>query len=367
MAQSLFASHIYDGEMHHHDAWLNIEHNRVHSITKSPVFLSQSYYSDGMLIPGFIDLQVNGGGGVLFNNEPTLEGIRTIVNAHRALGTHHMMITLITSDDDTIARALDAVEAAMEEKLPGLLGIHLEGPMINAAKRGIHFEKNIHPLSDELLQSLTQRNLGKVMITLAPEIVPPSMIQSLTDAGIIVFAGHTHATADEAQSALNHGLKGFTHLFNAMPPMLSREPSILGVALSDQNSYGSIIHDGIHVDPIMVKIAIEAKHPDNIVLVTDAMATLGSDLMHFDFNGHTIYREENRLVNHEGKLAGAHIDLYSCIQNTMALNYSFEKSLQMATRNPSTVLGLYPTVGSLKKCANANVNHINGDKITPLL
>lgn len=361
--RSIYAPSIYDGEIFHHHSWLNIQDDHIVDITEEPIFSEQITYTEGALVPGFIDLQVNGGGGILFNNAPTADSIQTIINAHKSLGTHELLITLITSDDQTIYQALDSVESAIENKMTGLLGIHLEGPMINSLKRGIHFDKDIHTLNDQLLKKIQERHLGKVLITLAPETVAPHIITELTDAGITVFAGHSNANAEEAQLALKAGLKGFTHLFNAMPPMLSRDPSILGVALADRNSWGTIIHDGIHVDPIMVKIAIEAKHPDNMILVTDAMATLGSDILSFDFNGHTIYRENNRLVNHEGKLAGAHIDLFQCLKNTINLGYSFELSLPMVTKNPAKALNLYPLLGTLKKGAKANINWINNDII----
>lgn len=364
---SIHAPRIYDGEQCHHNAWLNIQNDTVQSITHDAVFSNQSIYEEGFLTPGFIDLQVNGGGGILFNTSPTPDNLKTILQAHRSLGTHELMITLITSDDATIYEALDTVEYGIEHNIQGLLGIHLEGPMINSLKRGIHFEKDIHTLSDQLLNQIQSKHLGKVLITLAPESVDPHIITELTDAGIIVFAGHSNATADEAQGGIDCGISGFTHLFNAMPPMLSREPSILGFALSHRQSWGTIIHDGIHVDPIMVKIALEAKQLDNMILVTDAMATLGSTMDSFDFNGHTIYKKDNRLVNHEGKLAGAHIDLLSSLNNTINLGYSFESALPLVTKNPAKALDLYPLIGSLKKGAKANVNWINNAMIKAII
>ncbi len=365
--KSIYAPNLYDGEQYHHNAWLNIQNNTVFSITDTALFADQLVYESGTLVPGFIDLQVNGGGGVLLNNDPTVQGLKTIIQAHRILGTHELLATLITSDDATIAKALDAVESATEQKTQGLLGLHLEGPMINSLKRGIHFDKDIHTLNDQLLKEIQSRNLGKVLITLAPETVEPHIITELKDAGITIFAGHSNATAEEAQIGLQAGISGFTHMFNAMPPMLSREPSILGVAIADRNSFGTIIHDGIHVDPIMVKIAIEAKHIDNMILVTDAMATLGSDITSFDFNGHTIYKKHNKLVNHEGKLAGAHVDLFTSLNNTINLGYSFEQALQMITKNPAKALKLHPTLGSLKNGAKANINWINGAIIKPII
>lgn len=365
--KSIYAPCIYDGEQYHHNAWLNIQSNTILSITDIAVFNEQIIYESGKLIPGFIDLQVNGGGGVLLNNDPTVQGLKTIIQAHRSLGTHELLATLITSHDATIHQALNAVETAIEQNLQGLLGIHLEGPMINSLKRGIHFDQDIHTLDDLLLKEIQSRNLGKVLITLAPETVEPHIITELKDAGIIVFAGHSNATAEEAHKGLAAGISGFTHMFNAMPPMLSREPSILGVAISDHNSWGTIIHDGIHVDPIMVKIAIESKHIDHMILVTDAMATLGSNINSFEFNGHTIYKEHNKLVNHEGKLAGAHIDLFTSLKNTIQIGYSFEQALQMVTQNPAKALNLYPHIGSLKNGAKANINWINGAMIKPVV
>lgn len=299
----------------------------------------------GMITPGFIDLQVNGGGGELFNNNPQITTLRTMVNAHQQFGTHFILPTLITAHDTLIHQALDSVEEAIETKIPGILGIHLEGPMIHPKRRGIHNEKAIHSLSEPLLSRLCQANgrLGHILITLAPERVSPALIQRLTEAQITVFAGHTEATPKELERAKQSGLQGFTHLYNAMAPMESRHPRTVGYALMADELFCTLIHDGYHVDPLMVKLALRLKPKEKRILITDAMATLGmapnkNTPLQFSLDEQVITLKEGRLVDKNNTLAGAHLSLSQAVINTINLGIPLKEVLQMVTTNPIKAL-----------------------------
>ncbi len=230
-----------------------------------------------MLLPGFIDVQVNGGGGVLFNEAPTVETIRRIGAAHRRYGTTGFVPTLISDDPAVMRAALLAVEQALAEGVPGLLGIHLEGPYLAPARKGVHDAKYFHVPSNEELALLCAPHRGVRIVTLAPDQVPPASIRMLADAGVIVCAGHTAADYATTRAALDAGVRGFTHLFNAMTPFGSREPGVVGAALDDPESWCGIIVDGHHVHPASLRVAIAAKARGKMLLVTDAMPPVGAD------------------------------------------------------------------------------------------
>ncbi len=363
---------IYDGKITHHNSTLIVQDGIIKSIEPTITPNNDNYhifsYDDGIIVPGFIDLQANGGGGLLFNNSPTVEGLKNILSAHKKLGTHALLPTLITTDDITLLQAIDAVKRGIDQEIEGLLGIHLEGPMINEEKRGIHASGFIHILDRTILNKIYHDSLGKILITLAPETVPTSLISELSDAGVTIFAGHTAASPDQLYRAFEAGLSGFTHLYNAMPPMTSRSPSVVGTALTHSSSWCSIINDGIHVHPSMVKIAIQCKTPQKTILVTDSMATLGSDLSSFEYNGQTISLDTNssQLLNHEGKLAGAYLNLFTAVKNTIALGYSFEEAINMVTINPARALKIENQFGHLQIGAKAYINHISQNAISSI-
>src|ERR1700761_233384 len=230
-----------------------------------------------LLLPGFIDTQVNGGGGVSFNAEPTPETVRRIGTAHRKFGTTGFLPTLISDDLSVIARAIAAVDAAIHDGVPGVLGIHLEGPFLSTARKGVHDAAKFRRIDEEALTLLTSLKRGKTLVTLAPEMTTPGMIGRLTAAGVVVSAGHTNATYDDIVTAYRHGLTGFTHLFNAMSPLTGREPGVVGAALSNRESYCGIIADGRHVHPETLKLALRCKPHDRFMLVTDAWGNIGTD------------------------------------------------------------------------------------------
>src|SRR5947208_99690 len=222
-----------------------------------------------LLLPGFIDSQVNGGGGVLFNDAPSVETIRAIGQAHRKFGTTGFLPTLISADLDVVARAIAAVQAAIQAGVPGVLGIHIEGPFLNVARKGVHDPAKLRELGPSALGLLTSLRGGRTLVTLAPEMTTPQMIEKLVAAGVVVSAGHTNATYAQICTALRHGLSGFTHLFNAMSQLTAREPGAVGAALDDPTSWCGIIVDGEHTDPVALRIALRCKTHDRFMLVTE--------------------------------------------------------------------------------------------------
>jgi N-acetylglucosamine-6-phosphate deacetylase len=298
------------------------------------------------LIPGFIDLQVNGGGGVLFNDSPTVSGIQSILNAHHPFGTVALLPTLISDGLSVVTQAMSAVESAIKQQIPGVLGIHLEGPFISKTKKGIHNEKHIQLLYPEYLKQLCSLDNGKTLITLAPEAVDPPVINMLSANGIKVFLGHTNADYEMAKTAIRNGVIGFTHLFNAMSPLRSRSPNAVGAALDDKDCYCSIINDGFHLHPAIFRVAAKVKK-DKLLLVTDAMSTVGIDKKSFQLTGQTIFEDNGRLTNAEGRLAGSALTMIGAVKNAIKFGITWDEAVRMASLYPATCLGITDDFGSL--------------------
>jgi N-acetylglucosamine-6-phosphate deacetylase len=302
------------------------------------------------LLPGFIDVQVNGGGGVLFNDDPSVESIREIGRAHRRFGTTGFLPTLISDDLDVVSRAVKAAQDAIEAGVPGVLGIHIEGPFLNAARKGVHDETKLRWLNEDALGLLTSLKGGKTLVTLAPERTTPQIIRKLSNAGVIVSAGHTNGTYAEIRTALDHGLTGFTHLFNAMSQLTGREPGAVGAALDDDGSWCGIILDGHHVDPVVLKIAMRSKRRDRFMLVTDAMPTVGAPNKTFSLQGRPIsVAYDNMLVDENGRLAGSDIDMATAVRNSLEmLDVDLPHAARMASLYPATFLGLDRELGRIE-------------------
>ena len=310
----------------------------------------------GMLLPGFIDTQVNGGGGILFNDDPSVATIRKIVAAHRRFGTTSLLPTLISDDLSVITRAINAVSAAMSGNVPGVIGVHLEGPFLNEARKGTHDARKFRALDGAAVALLCSLNVGRTLVTLAPEMTSPETIASLAASGVILSAGHTNATYAEMESALRHGVTGFTHLFNAMSPLGSREPGVVGVALLDANSWCGIIVDGYHVSPEMLRIALRCKRHDRFILVTDAMANVGTSLTSFMLQGKKISVCDGRCVDEQGTLSGSALDMASAIRNTVAmLDIELAEAVRMASTYPAEFLGLGQELGRIAPGYRANL------------
>jgi N-acetylglucosamine-6-phosphate deacetylase len=299
----------------------------------------------GVVSVGFIDLQVNGGGGVMLNNDPTAEGVLTIARAHRLGGTVGLLPTVVTDRPEIIRQAAEAVLAVWGQE--GVLGIHIEGPHINPIRKGAHNPRFIRPLDCEtldLIESLRACRLP-VMLTLAPEMVAPGQIAELVKMGVIVSAGHTDATADQVETAISEGLSCFTHLYNGMSQITAREPGVVGKALISDQPCG-IIADGYHVDKRVIQLAfVIPKRRGRIFVVSDAMATWnGPD--HFDLYGEPIKLSGGKLVNQEGVLSGAHIDMARCVSNLLDFGIPAAEALAAATTVPAATIGL-PRIGTL--------------------
>jgi N-acetylglucosamine-6-phosphate deacetylase len=294
-----------------------------------------------LLLPGFIDVQVNGGGGLLFNAAPTVETLRGIAAAHRKFGTTGLLPTLITDTAEVMHAALAAVDAAIAEGVPGILGIHLEGPFLAPARKGIHDVGLFRAPDARDLAALVAEHRGVVMMTLAPERVTLETISQLAEAGVIVVAGHTAADYDTTRAALDAGVRGFTHLFNAMTPLGSREPGVVGAALDDPHSWCGLIVDGHHVSPVSLRIAIAAKARGKCVLVTDAMPPVGSDDPSYVLNGQTIVARDGICQSDEGVLAGSALDMATGVRNLVDLvGLPLAEASRMASSYPAAWLGL---------------------------
>jgi N-acetylglucosamine-6-phosphate deacetylase len=350
---------IFDGRRWHNDAAVLIEDGRIRGLAapgEVPRDWPQRRLPDGALLaPGFIDLQVNGGGGILLNDDPTPEGMRAIARAHRRYGTTACLPTLITDSRPQTQAAIAAARTAAG--YDGVLGLHLEGPFISPARPGIHRADHIAAphLSDlEWLADLA--GAGRSLVTLAPERLPGGFLTRLAVAGIRVSAGHSEATAAVVMRAVADGLTGITHLFNAMPPFAGREPGIIGAAFAEQGLTAGVIMDGIHVDPVSVRAAFAAKGADAMALVTDAMPSVGARLTEFQLMGRTISLSQGRLTAQDGTLAGAHLDMASAVRNAVRLaKLPLDDALRAASLTPARFLGLEHERGALACGARADM------------
>ena len=356
---AISAERIFDGCGWHNDSVILIDGGLVQRIAprdqSAGDWPTEIMPPGTVLAPGFIDLQVNGGGGILLNDAPTREAMCAIARAHRRYGTTSCLPTLIS---DTRAKAVAAIAAAKSlEGTDGILGLHLEGPFISRARPGIHRPDRILSATTDDLDWLGELSaVGSSMVTLAPECVPAGFVKTLAESGIRVSVGHSEADADTLTRAIDDGLSGVTHLFNAMPAMSARQPGIVGVALTDQRLTAGIILDGIHVDPLVVRAAFAAKNQSNIALVSDAMPTIGTQQDHFKLMGRQIQLLNGRLVSENGTLAGAHLELASAVKNAVTLvGISLDDALRAASLVPARFLGIERHRGTLSAGARADI------------
>jgi len=301
----------------------------------------------GWLLPGFVDTQVNGGGGVLFNDQVDVAAIAAIGAAHARYGTTAFLPTLISDTPAQIAAAMAAVDTAIEQGVPGVIGIHIEGPFINELKRGIHEAHRIRRLDADTLATLTAPHRGRVMLTLAPELCDKEDIRTLVRHGVVVSAGHSDATYDEARRAIGAGLTGFTHLFNAMSPLHHRDPGAVGAAF-DSDTYCGLIVDDVHLHPAVVRLAVKAKGIDRIMLVTDAMPSVGTDDSEFTLQGKRIAVKDGVCIFEDGTLAGTHLDMASALRKTIEVTgLPVADVSAMASTTPAAFLSLQDSIGAI--------------------
>ena len=316
----------------------------------------------GILAPGFIDIQVNGGGGVMLNNSPTVDAVNTIVTGHRATGTTGMMPTLISDTPELQRAGVEAVAAAKAAGNEGVLGVHIEGPFFSLDKRGTHKASMIRPMAQQDIDWLCSLSDLNTIVTLAPEQTQPGQIRQLSDAGLRVFAGHTNADYDQIGAAIAEGLTGFTHLFNAMSHLTARAPGTVGAALDSEHTFIGIIVDGHHVHPASIRIAQRAKSPGKLLLVTDAMATVGSTDISFDIYGETIQVSHGRLINADGVLAGSAIGMIDAVRTaTELVGLPLAESLRMASLYPATFLEMHRELGRLLAGYRADLVHFDNN------
>jgi N-acetylglucosamine-6-phosphate deacetylase len=317
---------------------------------------------EGLLAPGFVDIQVNGGGGVLFNADRTPRAISAIGAAHRRFGTTGFLPTLITSRPEHLTEAVAAVRSALDEGVPGLLGIHIEGPFLSAERRGAHDASLMRAMTPADFKVVTSLAKGKTLLTLAPEKVALSDIAALAAAGVIISAGHTAATYAMLQAARKAGVTGFTHIFNAMPPLFGREPGPVGAAMDDAEAWCSVIADLEHVAEANLRVVLAARGWERTILISDAMPTVGADIDRFEIDGRVVIKTDGRLTTEDGVLAGCHLDMATAVRNAVIrVGMPVEAALHMASRAPAEFLGLGGAFGRLRPGYRANLVLLDDD------
>ena len=358
---AFLAQRIFDGERWHHDCALLVEAGTVKAIVpRAEVPASAARVDAGaMIAPGFIDLQVNGGGGVMLNDRQDAETIRTICAAHAPFGTTKLLPTLITDTPAITAAAVAAGEEAARQGVPGFLGLHLEGPHLSIARKGAHDPKLIRTLDAEAEAFLIDaaRRLPLLLSTVAPESASPERIAALAKAGIVVSLGHSDTSYRVAMESAAAGASMVTHLFNAMSQIGNREPGLAGATIDNGRLSAGLIADGIHVDPATIGIALRAKRgPARIFLVTDAMATIGTDMPSFTLNGRTVYRKDGRLTLADGTLAGADLDMISAVRFMhRVIGLDLGEALRMASLYPAESVGRADRLGRFVPGAAADI------------
>jgi N-acetylglucosamine-6-phosphate deacetylase len=362
---AIVADRVFDGEQIRDRQCVLVDNGRIVKISATDDLPrgAEKRNVKGLLAPGFIDIQVNGGGGALFNDSPTVEGIRAIGAAHRKFGTTGFLPTLITDTREKMAAAIEAARQGIAAGVPGLLGVHLEGPFISPAYKGAHNASHIRAMDGDDVRLMTSLGAGRTFVTLSPErhVVRMEQIAELARAGVVIAAGHTAADYDTLMEARPSGVSGYTHLFNAMPDLKKREPGPVGAALDDRDAWCSIIADLHHVSVPALRIAIKVKGVDKIMLITDAMSPTGTDVKSFNLTGQTVYRRNGRLEFADGTLAGADLDMATAVRNVhVNLGLDLPSALRMASLVPAAFLGLDRELGRIVPGSRANLVLLDG-------
>ena len=359
---------IFDGRTTHQNCALLVEGAQILAILPMddlPRNVDRVTLQGGVIVPGLLDLQVNGGGGVMLNDAPTVETIRTICAAHGRFGTTALLPTLISDTPAVTRAALDAAKAAHAAQIPGFAGLHLEGPHLAIAKKGAHQAAMIRKMTEQdcaMLEAAAQ-SLPTLLVTLAPESVTPHQVARLKKAGAIISLGHTNCSYEAALGLVESGARAVTHLFNAMPALTGRAPSVVGLTLENNALFAGLIADGFHVSPVNIRIALKAKQgPGRLFLVSDAMATTGSKITEFTLNGRKIYRGNGRLVLEDGTLAGADLDLFSAMRYMQdTLEIDLPEVARMASLYPAELIKRDNHFGRLEKDRHADFIWIRPD------
>jgi len=363
MGTALVNGRVLIGDEVRDDCCVVIDGGRIDEVCASPPPDAQVLDLGGeFLLPGFIDVQVNGGGGRLFNDDPSVETIAVIAAAHRRFGTTGLLPTLISDDFSVIERGIAAVDEAIAAGVPGVLGIHIEGPFLSNARRGIHLASMLQRFEDRFVELLSSARNGRTLVTVAPECVTPAQIGRLVQAGVIVSAGHSDADYETVRAALDAGMTGFTHLFNGMSQLTNREPGMVGAALEDRTTFAGLIVDGHHIHPASLRVAINAKGIDKLMLVTDAMPTVGADEQEFMLQGRAIQLEGDRLVSEDGVLAGSTLTMASAVANAIEQGrIGLSAAVEMASSSPAHFLGLGDQIGAIRAGFRADLIAMRDD------
>jgi N-acetylglucosamine-6-phosphate deacetylase len=364
-AQAFTGAEVFDGT-EIRPATVVVDTGRVIALqppTASVLGWREVALDGGVLAPGFVDLQVNGGGGVMLNDDPSVATLETIESTHAGLGATTILPTLITDRAEVTRATVDAVVRAVAAGVPGIAGLHLEGPHLSLARKGAHDPALIRPMGSDDLTFLLDaaRRLPRLMVTLAPESVTMDQIAALAGAGVIVSLGHTDAGFAACRAAFAAGVHVVTHLFNAMSPLGNREPGLVGAVLGTGAVSAGLIADGLHVHPATIATAMAAKTgPGQIFLVSDSMAPAGTAMTEFTLNGRRIIRGNGMLTLPDGTLAGADLDLARAVR-VMTGIIGRDRALGMATRVPATVMRMQDRIGVLAAGLQADMVHLSGD------
>jgi N-acetylglucosamine-6-phosphate deacetylase len=364
MALILSGAKVFDGETVRDQCCVVVDSKTISKVGRSADLKRGDTLIEldgGLLAPGFIDVQVNGGGGALLNRDPSAETVHLIATSHRRHGTTGLLPTVITDTLQVIAAAVEAVKLAKQQGAASVLGIHIEGPFLDPVRRGAHQSHFIRDMTEGDFDFLSTVSCGSTMVTVAPNMVPPNMIRKLVQAGLRVSLGHSDATFSQVRAALDAGAVSFTHLYNAMSQLGGREPGMVGAALSDTASFIGVIADGHHVHEASMRLAFAATSPDRFMLVSDAMPPAAGGPDQFELQGRTVRRIDGRLQLDDGTLAGSNLTMDEAVRYCVkTLGLPLRLALQMASRNPARFLGR-DDLGWIKPGARASLVHLDDD------
>lgn len=364
MAFALTGARVFDGQKLQDGMAVIVDGTVITQIlpaSKLPRGIVIQDLGGGLLTAGFIDVQVNGGGGALMNDNPTIETVQRIAESHRKFGTTGLLPTVITDDQHVIDQAVVAVQHAISNRIPGVLGIHMEGPFLDSARKGAHPAQFIRVMTEADVQRIAAMACGCVMLTLAPNKVSPRLISALSQRGVLISLGHAEATVVEVQQALDAGARAFTHVFNAMSQLNGRQPGMVGSCLADRESYCGVIVDGLHVDDVALKVLFAAKAKDRIMLITDAMSAAAGGPDRFELQGRTAQRVGNRLQLEDGTLAGSIVTMDEAVRRSLQLGVGLEDALRMASLVPAHFLRKQNELGRIAEGFSASMVHLSDD------
>jgi N-acetylglucosamine-6-phosphate deacetylase len=364
MKQAITGSKLFNGIDFIENKALLIEDQHIAGIVNKdaiPTDFQVKKLDGGILSPGFIDLQVNGGGGKLFNNSPDKESLNTIISAHQYFGTTSIMPTVISDSLNILQKCTDTISNEIDNN-HSLLGIHIEGPFFNVKYRGVHQKQYINTINASYLNLFETLDKFPVMLTLAPECISIKQLKHLKSLGFKILAGHTDANYDQLEEAVKYGLDGFTHLFNAMGQISAREPGVVGSAFDFDETSASIIVDLHHVHPSLINLSFKQKPKGKLFFVSDSMATINHGEPSFELYDEVVSESNGRIINSEGKLAGSSITQIDAIKNAyQKCSIPLESAISMATLYPAEYLGVSDYIGQLKKGYRADLAHFDSN------